>query len=72
MERPLGLLVVISGIAIVVLGVLIYSGVLSWFGKLSGDIRYESGNVRIYIPIVSMILVSLVLTLIFGLLRKFF
>jgi len=39
---------------------------------LPGDIRYESGNVRVYIPIVSMLLISLALTLIFNLLRRFF
>jgi hypothetical protein len=72
MDRSVGLLVVIGGVFIIVVGLLIYSGGLSWFGRLPGDIRYESGNVRVYIPIVSMLLVSLALTLIFNLLRRFF
>jgi len=72
MDRSVGLLVVVGGVFIIVVGLLIYSGGLSWFGRLPGDIRYESGSVRVYIPIVSMLLVSLALTLIFNLLRRFF
>ena len=72
MDRSVGLLVVVGGVFIVVVGLLIYSGALRWFGRLPGDIRYESGNVRVYIPIVSMLLVSVALTLLFSLLRRFF
>lgn len=72
MYRSIGLLVIVGGICVIVVGLLIYSGGLSWFGRLPGDIRYESGGVRMYIPIVSMLLVSLALTLIFNVLRRFF
>ncbi len=72
MVRSVGLLVVAAGVFVVVIGLLIYSGALSWFGRLPGDIRYESGNVRVYVPLVSMLLVSLVLTVLFSLLRRFF
>ena len=72
MDRSLGLLVVVGGVFVILIGLLIYSGGLGWFGRLPGDIRYESGNVRVYIPIVSMLLISVALTLIFNLLRRFF
>lgn len=72
MDRSLGLLVVVGGVVVIVVGLLIYFGALSWFGRLPGDIRYESGSVRVYVPIVSMLLVSVVLTLLFNLLRRFF
>ncbi len=72
MDRSLGLVIVVGGVFIIVVGLLIYSGALSWFGRLPGDIRYESGSVRVYIPIVSMLLVSIALTLLFNLLRRFF
>lgn len=72
MDRSVGLLVVVGGVFIIIVGLLIYSGGLSWFGRLPGDIRYESGNVRVYVPIVSMLLVSVALTLIFNLLRRLF
>ena len=72
MDRSMGLLVIAGGVFIIVVGLLIYSGGLSWFGRLPGDIRYESDRVRVYIPIVSMLLISVALTLLFGLLRRFF
>ena len=72
MNRPAGLILIVLGVGAVVAGLLVYSGWLSWFGRLPGDIRYESDNVRVYVPVVSMLLVSLVLSLIFYLLRRFF
>ena len=72
MNRSLGLLIVIAGVALIVLGVLIYSGALSWFGRLPGDIRYQGEHTRVYIPIVSSLLASVVLSLLFYLLRRFF
>ena len=72
MGRSVGLLVIVGGVFIIVVGLLIYSGALGWFGRLPGDIRYESGSVRVYIPIVSMLLISVALTLLFNLLRRFF
>ena len=72
MVRSVGLLVVAAGVFVVVIGLLIYSGALSWFGRLPGDIRYESGRVRVYVPLVSMLLVSVVLTVLFSVLRRFF
>jgi DUF2905 family protein len=72
MNRSAGLLVVIVGVGVVLTGLLIYSGALSWFGRLPGDIRYKSDSVRVYVPIVSMLIVSLVLSLAFYLLRRFF
>lgn len=70
MNRSIGLLVVVLGIAAIVVGVLIMTGAFSWFGRLPGDIRIETENSRIYIPLVSMILVSIVLTVILNLLGR--
>lgn len=70
--RPLGLLLVALGVAAVIVGLLVWAGWLSWFGRLPGDIRIEREGVRFYFPLASMILVSLVLTLILNLLRRFF
>ncbi len=72
MNRSMGLLVIVAGLVVILVGVLIYSGGLSWFGRLPGDIRYESGGTRVYIPLVSMLLISVALTLIFSVLRRFF
>ena len=72
MNRQIGLLVVVAGVLLIGLGALIYFGALRWFGKLPGDIRYESDQVRLYVPIVSMLLISVVLSLLFYLLRRLF
>jgi uncharacterized membrane protein len=70
MNRTVGLFVVVAGVAVILVGILIFTGALSWFGRLPGDIRYESSGVRVYIPIVSMLLVSAVLSLLFYLVQK--
>lgn len=62
----------IAGAALVIIGLLIYSGALSWFGRLPGDIRHEGENTRVYIPIVSSLLVSILLSVMFYFLRRFF
>jgi Protein of unknown function (DUF2905) len=72
MNRSIGMLVLVGGLCLIVLGLLIYSGALSWFGRLPGDIRYEGENTRVYVPIVSMLIISLALSLLLGLLRRFF
>ena len=72
MNRFIGLALITGGICLVFVGLLFYSGWLSWFGRLPGDIRYESDNIQVYVPIVSMLIVSVVLSVIFYLLRRFF
>ena len=62
--------IVLLGLAIVVVGLLVWAGGFAWFGRLPGDIRIERETVHIYIPIVSMLLVSLVLTLLLNLLSR--
>ena len=68
--RIVGRAVVGVGVVLVVVGLLIMTGGLSWFGRLPGDIRIERDGVRVYVPITSMILVSAVLTLIAWVLRR--
>ena len=72
MERNLGPFIVAAGIVVVLVGVLIWAGGLSWFGRLPGDIRIERENVRIYIPLVSMLLVSVVGTVLLSVVRYLF
>jgi hypothetical protein len=72
MNRAVGLYIIGGGALLIVLGLIIYSGGLNWFGHLPGDIRYESERSGVYIPIVSMLIVSLALSLIFYLIRRIF
>jgi hypothetical protein len=55
-----------------VIGVIVWSGALNWFGRLPGDIRIERETVKVYVPIVSMLLVSAGLSLVLYLLRRLF
>ena len=71
-SRGMGLLLVGLGVAAILVGLLVWAGWLSWFGRLPGDIRIERENVRVYFPITSMILISIVLSLLMALLRRFF
>jgi hypothetical protein len=43
---------------------------VSWFGKLPGDIRIETEKGIVFIPITSMVIVSLVLTILVNLFRR--
>jgi len=73
MSRPeLGRLIVGTGAALVLVGVLVWSGALAWFGRLPGDIRIGRETVRIYVPLASMLVVSVVLSLLLGVVRRFF
>lgn len=58
------------GIGIAVLGVLLYFGGRLGIGKLPGDIYIRRGNFTFYFPIVTSIIASIILTLIFALFRR--
>ncbi len=61
----------LAGIVLVAAGGLFWVGALSWLGRLPGDIRYERDGFRFYAPITSMIIISVVLTLVLSLARRF-
>jgi hypothetical protein len=69
-DRGPGLVLILLGVGLVVAGLLVWSGGLSWFGRLPGDIRWETGRSRVYIPVVSMILVSIVLSVLAWIFRQ--
>jgi len=70
MGRELGPVLVGIGVVVLVIGLLAWSGGLSWFGRLPGDIRIEGENLRLYIPWVSMLLVSAVISLVLWFFRR--
>jgi hypothetical protein len=65
----IGKLLLLVGIVLVVAGALLsYApGLFGWFGHLPGDIRIEKENGTIIIPITSMVIVSIVLSVIVNL-----
>ena len=64
---------VVVGVICLVLGALMHyvPWTLNWFGKLPGDIHIKREHSEIYIPFVSMLIISLVLTLLINLFKRF-
>jgi hypothetical protein len=65
--RTLGLLIVGLGAVAIVVGLLVAAGAFDWFGRLPGDLRFEGRRARVYVPIVSMLILSVVLTVLLNL-----
>ncbi len=63
---------ILTGLVLVTLGLVVKTGILGWFGQLPGDIRIERENSSFYFPLSSMILISVVLSLIINLIRRYF
>jgi hypothetical protein len=59
----LGKIMIVVGIAIAVLGAIVWALGRSGFRGLPGDVAYEGQHVRVYFPIVSCIVLSVLLTL---------
>ena len=72
--QPIGKTIVLLGVMLVVIGLVVWlaGDKFGWFGHLPGDIRVERENMRFYAPFSSMILLSIVLSLLLWLFRKFF
>lgn len=65
-----GKFLVIAGVLLVGIGLLFMAGAkFSFFGlgRLPGDIAYKGKNVQFYFPVVSCLILSVVLTLLFWL-----
>ena len=63
---------IIIGLLFIVLGMLLHyvPWTLNWFGKLPGDIHIKLEQGNIYIPITSMIIISVLITVILNLFKR--
>jgi len=63
---------IVAGIVLLLIGAALQFApwLFAWFGKLPGDINVESGSVKIFVPITSMLLLSIALTLILNILNR--
>jgi hypothetical protein len=69
--REFGKFLVIAGAMIILLGAILWSGVAPrWLGRLPGDIRIEREHSAFYFPIVTCIIISIVLSLLFSIFRR--
>jgi hypothetical protein len=67
----LGKWLVLAGIALIFFGGLMWLlGRIPFFGNLPGDIRIQTQNMSCFIPIVSMIIVSVVATIILNIIIR--
>jgi uncharacterized protein HemY len=64
----MGKTLVLLGLLIAGVGVLVMFGIP--IGRLPGDIYYRRGNTTVYVPLMTSILVSVVLSLMFWLFRR--
>ncbi len=68
--RDLGRLLIIAGIVLVLLGLAITVLPRFGIGRLPGDFVFRKGNLTVYLPLMTSILLSLLLTLLFWLFRR--
>ncbi|MEX2147974.1 MAG: DUF2905 domain-containing protein [Candidatus Rokuibacteriota bacterium] len=67
----LGRVLVVAGIVIAIVGVaLLFVGRIPWLGRLPGDIHIERGHWSFHFPIVTSLLISALLTLVFYLIGR--
>ena len=74
MQPGIGKTLIVIGLVIVLAGFIIWlwGNKLRFLGHLPGDIRIERENFRLYIPITTMILLSIILSAILWLIQRFF
>jgi len=65
----IGKLLVYLGLGLTAVGLIISlaPGMLGWFGKLPGDIAIKGKDYTVFIPVTSMIVLSVILTLLVNL-----
>jgi hypothetical protein len=69
--ESIGRALIFFGIVLIVLGaVFVVFGKIPWFGRLPGDIVIKNENVTLYFPVVTMILLSLALTVLFNIIGR--
>jgi len=62
----------LAGAALLILGAILHFApwVFNWFGKLPGDIRIENERSSIFIPVTSMIIISIVFSILINLFKR--
>ena len=74
MNSETGKWVIATGALIMLVGLVIYffHDKFHWIGRLPGDIRIENENSRFYFPITTMIILSILITIMVNIIKKFF
>jgi H+/Cl- antiporter ClcA len=74
MDQQIGKYILIAGLIIVAAGIVIYffHDYFKWIGRLPGDFRIEKENFRFYFPLATMLILSLLITIIISIFKRFF
>lgn len=69
-----GRIMIIIGLAIAFCGliILVATRYLPWLGNLPGDFRLEGENYKVYFPLASMILISILGTILLNIVLRIF
>ena len=65
----IGKIILLVGLGLIVVGAIVWVLGKLGFRGLPGDIRYESDKVKIYVPIVTCLVISVVLTIVVSVAR---
>ena len=66
----LGKVLVVIGITLVIAGALLWAGLGKWMGHLPGDITIKGENITVFIPLGTMLVVSILASVILSLLNR--
>ncbi len=66
----LGRLLLVAALVLAGSGLLLLAGSAMGIGRLPGDLRFGSGNTRVYVPLATSILVSVVATVVLNILIR--
>jgi len=68
----MGKLLIYAGICLIVAGLIwhFFGDKLHWIGNLPGDIKVENENTKVYFPITTMLLLSLLVSAIMWFIKR--
>ncbi|HVL52691.1 MAG TPA: DUF2905 domain-containing protein [Vitreimonas sp.] len=67
----IGRLLIVGGVVLAVVGlILVIAPNIPFLGRLPGDIRWEGENVKVFAPIGTMLLISLILTILLNVFNR--
>ncbi len=67
----IGRLLIVGGVVIAIVGlVLVLAPNIPFLGRLPGDIRIENENTRVFIPLGTMLLLSIIATIVLNLISR--
>lgn len=72
MNGSIGNWLLVLGAFFLITGLIVKSGLFGWFGHLPGDIHIKREGFQFYFPLASMIVISVALSLLISLAKKFF